>query len=145
VEIFANLGSQGMGQASGIIVGQSLGAKQPKRAKETVLWASAYVTVMKSIFGALVFAFPLFFLSIFNQEPELLSVATVWLRIQVAGYLAMGVGQVAMQSFNTAGDTLVPMVVTLATISAFSSRLRFTCRMLRIWGNTASRGPYRSR
>ncbi|HLF09115.1 MAG TPA: MATE family efflux transporter [Dehalococcoidia bacterium] len=125
VEMFANLGSQGMGQASGIIVGQSLGAKKPERAKETVLWASAYVTFMKTVFGALVFAFPLFILSIFNQEPELLSVAVVWLRIQVAGYLAMGVGQVAMQSFNTAGDTLVPMLVTLATIWGVQQPLAF--------------------
>ncbi len=113
VEMFANLGSQGLGQASGIIVGQNLGAGRPERAKQTVLWATGYVMAVKSVFGAVIFAFPFFFLSIFNQEPELLSVATVWLRIQVAGYLAMGVGQVAMQSFQTAGDTLVPMIVTL--------------------------------
>jgi Na+-driven multidrug efflux pump len=125
VEMFANLGSQGMGQASGIIVGQSLGAGKPERAKQTVLWATGYVVVMKSIFGAIVFAFPLLFLSIFNQEAELLTVATVWLRIQVVGYLAMGVGQVAMQSFNTAGDTLAPMLVTLVTIWGVQQPLAF--------------------
>jgi len=118
VEMFANLGSQGLGQASGIIVGQNLGAGKPERAKQTVLWATGYVMAVKSVFGAVIFAFPLFFLSIFNQEPELLSVAIIWLRIQVAGYLAMGIGQVAMQSFQTAGDTLVPMLVTLFSMYA---------------------------
>ena len=125
VEMFANLGSQGLGQAAGVIVGQNLGAEKPERAKQTVLWATGYVLVVKSILGGLIFAFPTLFLSIFNREPELLSTATVWLRIQVAGYLAMGVSQVAMQSFQTAGDTLFPMIVTLATIWGIQQPLAF--------------------
>jgi Na+-driven multidrug efflux pump len=125
VEMFANLGSQGLGQAAGIIVGQSLGAGKPERAKQTVLWATGYVMVVKSIFGALVFSFPVIFLSIFSSEQELLSLAQVWLRIQVAGYVAMGIGQIAMQSFQTAGDTLAPMLVTLATIWGIQQPLAF--------------------
>jgi putative MATE family efflux protein len=39
VEMFANLGSQGFGQASGVIVGQNLGAGKPDRAKQTIYWA----------------------------------------------------------------------------------------------------------
>jgi putative MATE family efflux protein len=116
MEIFANLGSQGLGQASGVMVGQNLGAGKPDRARQAVMWATGYVSIVKSIFGSIVYAFPLLFLAIFNTEPELLSVAAVWLRIQVVGYVALGVGQVAMQSFNTAGDTLVPMIVTLGAI-----------------------------
>ena len=116
VEMFANLGSQGLGQASGIIVGQNLGAGKPDRAKKTILWAAAYVTLVKSLLGAALFLFPAAFLSIFSRDPELLSVAQVWLRIQIVGYVAMGIGQVAMQSFQTAGDTIVPMLVTLVSI-----------------------------
>ncbi len=125
MEMFANLGSQGLGQASGVMVGQNLGAGKPERAKQTVLWATGYVALVKSIFGVIVYAFPLLFLSIFNNEPELLSVAALWLRIQVVGYVALGVGQVAMQSFNTAGDTLVPMLVTLGAIWGIQQPLAF--------------------
>src|SRR2546428_11497394 len=78
MEIFANLGSQGLGQASGVMVGQNLGAGKPERAKQTVLWATGYVAIVKSIFGAIVFAFPLLFLSIFNNESDLLSVSAIW-------------------------------------------------------------------
>jgi Na+-driven multidrug efflux pump len=116
VEMFANLGSQGLGQASGIIVGQSLGAGRPERAKETVLWATGYVVTVKTIFSLFVFFFPELILSIFSRDEEFREVAAIWVRIQVFGYLAMGMSQVAMQSFMTAGDTLFPMVVTLVTI-----------------------------
>jgi putative MATE family efflux protein len=118
VEMFANLGSQGLGQASGIIVGQSLGAGKPERARETVLWATGYVMLMKTILGGIMFTFPVLFLSIFTTDPELLSTAKIWLQIQVLGYIAMGIGQVAMQSFQTAGDTIVPMLVTLFSMYA---------------------------
>jgi putative MATE family efflux protein len=116
VEMFANLGSQGLGQAAGIIVGQNLGAGKPERAKQTVIWATGYVFVIKTTFSLFVFAFPSLLLYIFSRDAEFLNLAENWLRIQVFGYLAMGVSQVAMQSFMTAGDTLFPMLVTLITI-----------------------------
>ena len=125
VEMFANLGSQGLGQASGIIVGQNLGAGKPERAKQTVLWAAGYVTVVKAILGAVLFAFPAAVLTIFSSDAELLAVAQIWLRIQVVGYVAMGIGQVAMQSFQTAGDTIVPMIVTLVSIWGIQQPLAF--------------------
>jgi putative MATE family efflux protein len=116
VEMFANLGSQGFGQASGIIVGQNLGAGKPDRARKTVLWATGYVVIVKAIFTTFVFFFPQVLLSLFTRDAEFLDLASQWVRIQVFGYLAMGVAQVMMQSFMTAGDTLFPMFVTLITI-----------------------------
>jgi putative MATE family efflux protein len=116
VEMFANLGSQGFGQASGVIVGQSLGAGKPSRAKATVLWALGYVMLVKSILMVVLFAFPELFLSLFTRDPELLDVASTWVRIGCLGYLALGTSQVFMQSFMTAGSTMVPMLATLVTI-----------------------------
>jgi len=40
-------------------------------------------------------------------------VGSKWLRILLIGYFAMGPVQVLMQSFQTAGDTLMPMATTL--------------------------------
>jgi putative MATE family efflux protein len=116
VEMFANLGSQGFGQASGVIVGQSLGAGKPARAKQTVLWAIGYVMAVKTVFTILLFFFPEVFLRLFTRDAELLAVASTWVRIQCVGYLALGSGQVFMQSFMTAGATVFPMVVVLVTI-----------------------------
>ena len=116
MEMFVNLGSQGLGQASGIIVGQSLGAGKPERAKRTVIWATGYVFTIKGIMTVFMFAFPTLVLRLFAHDAGLLALAATWVRIQAVGYLALGVSQVAMQSFQTAGDTLFPMIVTLASI-----------------------------
>ena len=125
VQMFANLGSQGVGQASGIIVGQNLGAGKPERARKTVLWATGYVVVAKSVFSLFVFFFPELLLSIFSRDQEFIEVASTWVRIQAFAYIAMGVGQVAMQSFMTAGDTLFPMLVTLITMWGIQQPLAY--------------------
>jgi Na+-driven multidrug efflux pump len=115
---FANMGTMGLGQAAGVLVGQNLGAKRPERAKQTVLWAIAYSIALQGLFGLFLVAFPSLFVSVFNSDPDLLSLAETWLRIQVLGYLAMGTGLIFAQSFNTAGDTIPPAVVTVVTVWA---------------------------
>jgi Na+-driven multidrug efflux pump len=113
-----NIGTQGLGNASGIIAGQNLGAGRLDRARLTVLWALGYVVTAKAIIVTVLFIYPEFFLSIFNDDPELLDVGANWLRIMLLGYLAMGPVQVLMQSFQTSGDTLMPMVTTLVAMWA---------------------------
>jgi putative MATE family efflux protein len=116
VEMFANLGSQGFGQASGVIVGQNLGAGNTARARQTILWALGYVMTLKTILTLLLFIFPHILLSLFTRDPELLALASTWVRIQCIGHLAMGSGNVFMQSFMTAGATMWPMFVTLVAL-----------------------------
>jgi putative MATE family efflux protein len=115
-QMIVNLGTQGLGNASGIIAGQNLGAGKIGRARETVVWALGYVTVVKLVLVSVLFTFPTTFLSIFSSDPELMDVGTTWLRIMLVGYFAMGPVQVLMQSFQTAGDTFMPMMTTLAAM-----------------------------
>ena len=116
IEMFANLGSQGMGLASGVIVGQSLGAGKPQRAKQTVYWAIGYVLVVKSILCILLFLFPVLVLSIFNRDPAFLQLAETWIRITVLGFLFMGAGQVFQNSLQMVGDTFTPLLITLFSL-----------------------------
>lgn len=116
VETIANLGSQGLGNAAGVISAQSIGAGRPQRARQTVWWALGYVLALRVILGVLLFAFPVFFLSLFNQEPELLEVGTIWLQILVVGFFFQGLTQIFQQSFQISGDTFMPMVTVLATV-----------------------------
>lgn len=116
MEMFANFGSMGLGQAAGILVGQNLGAGHPERAKQSIGWALLYVIVMKSFIGALIFAFPVLLVTIFTGEPEVVELTTVWLRIQVLAAILMGLAMIFQQSFNTAGDTMAPLLVTLVAV-----------------------------
>jgi putative MATE family efflux protein len=111
-----NLGQAGLGQATGIIVGQSLGAGKPARASETVRWALLLTLALSALVSSLMIVSPEVFLLPFTRDEELLSISSKWLRIMAVGFLVGGLSTVLVQAFNTAGDTFVPMVVTLVTI-----------------------------
>lgn len=113
---FMNVGFSGLGSATGILVGQNIGAQRPERAKSTVWWALGGTGLMSIVVGGLILAFPHLFIIVFTRDQALVELSVQWLQIMVLGFLAMGVGTVFMQTFNTAGDTFVPMVVTLASI-----------------------------
>jgi putative MATE family efflux protein len=113
MQTVVNIGTQGLGNAAGVISGQNLGAGHVDRARKTILWALGYVSAAKAILATTLFIFPQFFIRIFNDDPDLLDVGSTWVRIMVVGYFAMGPVQVLMQSFQTSGDTLMPMVTTL--------------------------------
>ncbi|MEE2701264.1 MAG: MATE family efflux transporter [Chloroflexota bacterium] len=125
LEMFTALGSMGIGRASGTLVGQSLGAGNEERAKKTILWAIAYTTVIRGAMGILLLAFPALFVSIFNNQPEFVAIAVLWVRIQAIGGLVMGSGMVFQQSFNVAGDTVAPLIVTLIAMVGIELPLAF--------------------
>ena len=116
LERMTNIGSQGMGRASGILVAQNLGAEQPDRARSTVKWAVGYVMAIRGAAGILLIVFPEFFIGLFSSDPEFVDTAVVWLRIQAVAGTLLGGGQVFQQSFNVAGDTLAPMLVTFMSM-----------------------------
>ncbi len=125
LERITNIGSQGMGRASGVLVGQNLGAGEPERARMTVKWAVAYVMVIRGLAGAFLIAFPGFFVGLFSSDPEFIETAVVWLRIQAVAGTLLGGGQVFQQSFNVAGDTLAPMLVTFMSMWVMEIPLAF--------------------
>ena len=116
LERLTHIGSMGLGRASGILVGQNLGANLPERARSTVRWAMAYVFAIRGSAGVILFLFPAFWVGIFNDNPEFVAVAIVWIQIQAIGGMFMGGGQVMQQSFNVAGDTLAPLLVTFMSM-----------------------------
>ena len=125
LERLTNIGSQGMGRASGILVGQNLGAGHPARARSTVKWAVAYVMVIRGSAGVLLIVFPEFFIGLFSSDPDFVETAVVWLRIQAVAGTLLGGGQVFQQSFNIAGDTLAPMLVTFMSMWVMEVPLAF--------------------
>jgi putative MATE family efflux protein len=116
LENFVMMGARGLGQASGVLVGQNLGAGKPLRARQTVAWGLLFVFLINLSMTAVLYLFPSHVIRIFNTDPEMLAIAVHWVRIASLGYLFLGIGQVFTQSYNTAGDTVVPMLVNLVSI-----------------------------
>ena len=125
LEMATMMGAMGLGRASGTLVGQSLGAGKVQRARETIVWALGYVTLIRGAITVLLVLFPTFFIGIFSSDPELADVAANWVRIQAVGGLVMGAGMVFAQSFNVAGATVAPMIVTLITMGGIQLPLAY--------------------
>ncbi|MBI4524853.1 MAG: MATE family efflux transporter [Deltaproteobacteria bacterium] len=113
IEVLAHAGNMGFGQASGTLIGQNLGAGYPHRAKQTLVWALIYGSLLNTALGVMVICFPTPILMLFNQEAELVSLGTVWLQIMGLAFIFMGPSFVFQQSFNIAGDTMAPLLITL--------------------------------
>ncbi|PZC48625.1 MAG: Na+-driven multidrug efflux pump [Chloroflexi bacterium] len=116
VENVAHLGSGGLGRASGVLVAQNLGANQATRARQTVKWALFFVFSIGFALALLLILTAPLFVTLFSRDPDLVSIGATWIRIQSLSIVFLAAGQVFGQSFNTAGYTFAPMIVTLVSM-----------------------------
>lgn len=116
IDVFAHMPTQGFGMAAGVLAGQNLGAGQPQRAEKTAWQAAGLVTIAMFIVAGLIWLGAEGLVRLFNTEPELVRIASTFLRIQIVSYLVFGLVVVLMQCLNVVGDTVVPMVTTLTSM-----------------------------
>lgn len=105
-----------LGMGAGVLVGQNLGAKQPKRAEKSAWMALAVVEAFTATCSLVILLWPGAVARIFSAEPGLVAEAVPFLRIAVAGYVAVGFMAVFGMSLNGAGDTVPTMLFNVAMI-----------------------------
>jgi len=115
----------GLGVGAGVLVGQNLGARQPERAEKSGWLGVGFVEVVMLIGSAAILLWAEHIIRIFNTEPDLVELASIFLRIAAAGYAVLGFTTVLQHSISGAGDTLPPMLVTLLTIWVVQIPLAF--------------------
>ena len=125
IDPFLHMPAQGFGQAAGILAGQNLGARQPERAAKTGWIASFIFTAAMVIASLLVLVIPGPIVRIFNSSPDLVILATSFLRIEIISYLVFGFITVLMMCLNGVGDTWIPMINTLITVWGIQMPLAF--------------------
>jgi len=113
VEMFVQMPSVGLGTGAGVLVGQNLGAQQPKRAVRTGWTATAMMEGFMAICSAAVLAGSPYIMRIFTNETGLIEMGSVFLRIAAAGYLMNGFISSLQNSISGSGDTMPPMVVSI--------------------------------
>jgi Na+-driven multidrug efflux pump len=102
-----------MSNAAATMVGQSLGAKKPDRAEESVWRAGFYNVCFLGTIGALFIVFAPLLTSVFTSDPAVLHYGTLGLRIVSMGFPFYAYGMVLTSSFNGAGDTWTPTLLNL--------------------------------
>jgi putative MATE family efflux protein len=112
VIVFAILPAWGMANAAATLVGQNLGAGHPERAEKSV-WRSAFFNMLFLAFITLVFfslAGPI--IRLFTTDEAVTKNGIQCLKIVSVGYIFYAYGMVVGQSFNGAGDTRTPTIIS---------------------------------
>lgn len=123
--VFTILPSWGLANAAATLVGQNMGASEPRRA-ELSAWRAGF---MNMIFLGLVaigfFIFAPSIISIFSDNKVVVDTAVRSLKILCAGYIFFGFGMVMAQAINGSGDTVTPTVINLICFWAIEIPLAY--------------------
>jgi len=116
IEMFIRTPGMGLGTGAGVLVGQNLGADQPKRAARSGWLALGVGEGFIVICSVVLLVWAENIIGIFNVDPGLVKLGSVFLRIAVAGYLVMYLIYILQNCISGAGDTMPPMLITLAML-----------------------------
>lgn len=119
VMMFTLMPAWGMSNAAATLVGQNLGAKQPKRAEESVWKTGKYCAYFMGLVSIVYLVFATQIVSWFTSEPNVISAGSLCLRIMASGYIFYAYGMVVINAFNGAGDTVTPTVINFVCFWLF--------------------------
>ncbi len=102
----------GFSQASAVLVGQNLGAKKPARAVRSAWITVGFYEIIMIAFSAILLAFAPHIIRLFNSTSEVITMGSTMLRIISLSLVFVAVSLVIGRSFNGAGDTVSPMLIT---------------------------------
>jgi len=111
--IFFFLPAWGFSNAASTLVGQNLGAKNPKRAERSVWIITIITSIYMLLITVLFLVIPGFFISFFSTVPATYNISVISLQIIGLGMVMYGIEIVFAQAFNGAGDTYTPTILNL--------------------------------
>ena len=139
VIIFTLLPSFGMANAAATLVGQNLGAGQPERAETSVWKAGLYNMIFLGLVMALFLFYAESILKIFTEDIAVIAYGKEALQVVALGYIFYGYGMVVNQSFNGAGDTVTPTLISLFGFWFFQIPLAY---LLALYWEMGTTGVY---
>ncbi len=114
VDMILGMVTTGVGIGSGIIIGQYLGANQSEKAGKSGWLAVGLGTSIMLILSSVLFIWAERIVGLLTSAPDLVSLASVFLRIAAVGYLVQSFSGVLQGSISGAGDTMPPMFFSIA-------------------------------
>jgi putative MATE family efflux protein len=113
VVTFALLPSVGLGNAAATLVGQNLGAHDPRRAEDAVWRAARYNLLFLGVVGLVLVLCAPVVIRLFTADPGVVAEGARCLRIVGLGFGFYAYAIVVSQAFNGAGDTWTPTLINL--------------------------------
>lgn len=134
VESLSFMPGFGLSVASTTLVGQSLGARKPELAEESIRSIMRISVVLMGAVGVIFALFGPALASIFGSTPEVLSLAGSAVRIGALEQLPIAVLMVIAGSLRGAGDMRTPMLATLLGTLFFRVPLVYLFAIMFRWG-----------
>jgi putative MATE family efflux protein len=125
VEMFLFAICIGLGGGAGVLVGQNLGAGQPRQAERSGWMAVGFVEAIMVACSIAILLWAENIIGIFTTEPGLVELGSIFLRIATAAYLMGAIVYVLQHCIAGAGDTLPTMVVSIVMIWVVQLPLAF--------------------
>ena len=104
----------GVANAVAPVVGQNLGARNIERAEKTTRIGNLLGTSLMTAIGIIFLLFPQMFLKVFTDDVEVIQIGKVFLQCLSLTFGFIAFSLVLGKALNGAGDTLSPMLITLA-------------------------------
>jgi len=113
VESISFMPGFGFAIAASILVGQNLGAGQPKEAEQSVWTAVKYAVLVMTTMGLIFFFFSRQVVSVFTNQQDVLDLAAQAIRIGAFEQTTLAVQMVLAGALRGAGDTRWPMYLAV--------------------------------
>lgn len=113
IMLFTLMPAWGMSNAAATLVGQNLGADDPRRAEQSVWQIGVYNMIFLIGVSLIYFFFNRQLMSIFTDDIQVIEIGGEWLQILSYSYFVYGWWMVSVQAFNGAGDTQTPTKINL--------------------------------
>lgn len=125
VIMFFILPAWGLSNAAATLVGQNLGALQPKRAEDSVIKTAKYNAIFMAIVTLIFFITAPAIISFFTEKEDTKKIAIEAMLIISSGYIFYGISMVMTNAFNGAGDTKTPTWINFIGFWLFQIPLAF--------------------
>lgn len=128
--------AMGIGRATGVLVGQHLGADQPEQAERTA-WMSAGIIMVVMLALAVVMLFTAHRLvALFAEEAEVVAIGAHYLRIVGFGFTFLGIQIVLSGALSGAGKTRQQTFFRLLTLWIFQIPFSYSFAHFLGWGES---------
>jgi putative MATE family efflux protein len=113
IESLSFMPGAGMGTAAATLMGQALGAKKLRRAHLSHLEALRLAVIVMASMGVLFLAVPGYLIGVFTNDPQVIELGSVFLRLVAFAQVPLAISFVYAGSLRGTGDTFYVFIVTL--------------------------------